>query len=340
MRTEARIIAGIDGSQGAHVALAWAADEARRRCVGLTVVQVGEPPGSAALSPATRAAVAADLERYGHRLLSAAVDTVSVRRPSVDVLATYRTGRAADVLIELSGDAALVVLGRHGTNENTDAVLGAVSHKVAAYGRCPVVVVPASSGRRAGNRPPSVIVGVGRSDEAMAALDAGFQHAQRAHAKLIAIRAWGELDWAQYGGTYTPQAAEHWRQASQHILDGCVGRLHPQYPAVTVETRLVRGRVTDALLDAATGTDLLVIGGPATYGGWASRVGCIGMQLLAQAPCPVELVSWPLVDSAGMSPDERTEHLLRDPARYFEQARERARAEVARDIAAIAYGSR
>ena len=297
MRTEAGVVVGVDGSPGGDVAVAWAADEARRRCVGLHIVQVGDESIGDGLSPTTLAAVAADLERHGNRLLSLAANAVATRQPTVGVTATYRRGRAADVLIEVSDSTTLLVLGRHGTGENSDAIPGAVSHKVAAYGRCPVVVVPLSFGQVADTHPAAVIVGVGRSDEAMSALDAGFQHAQRTHAKLVGIRVWGEVDWAHYSGTYTPQTAERWRQASEHILDDCVGRLRHQYPSVAVETRLVRGRVSDVLLDAASDADLLLIGGPSSYGVRTSRLGWIGTQLFAQAPGPVEIVSWPLIGS-------------------------------------------
>ncbi|HEY7050427.1 MAG TPA: universal stress protein [Jatrophihabitantaceae bacterium] len=298
MMTEAGIVVGVDGSAGGEAALTWAAEEARRRCVGLRVVYVGDEPAQDGLSPRTLTAVAADLERHGHELLCSGASAVAARQPTVSVTPTYRRGRAADVLIELSDSTTLIVLGRHGTGDNAAAIVGAVSHKVAAYGRCPVVVVPASFGQVAATHPAAVIVGVGRSDEAMSALDAGFQHAQRAHAKVVAVRAWGELDWAHYSGTYTPETAERWRQASEHILDECVSRLWHQYPSVPVETRLVRGRATDALLDAASEADLLLIGGPSSYGVRTSRLGWIGMQLVAQAPCPVEVVSWPLIRSA------------------------------------------
>lgn len=295
MRTEEGIVVGVDGSAGGEAALTWAADEARRRCVGLRIVHVSDEPNLAGLTATTLAAVVADLERHGGRLLRSAADTVAARQPTVNVSPTYRRGRAADVLIELSDSTTLVVIGRHGTGDNSAAIVGAVSHKVAAYGRCPVTVVPASFAQTAATHAGAVIVGVGRSDEAMSALDAGFQHAQRAHAKVIAVRAWGELDWAHYSGTYTPETAERWRQASGHVLDECVGRLRGQYPSVDVEARLIRGRVTDALLDAASEADLLLIGGPSSCGVRSSRLGWLGMQLVAQAPCPVEIVSWPLI---------------------------------------------
>lgn len=295
MRTEAGIVVGVDGSPGGAAALKWAADEARRRCVGLCIVHVSDEPTRDALSPTTLTAVAADLERHGSKVLCSAANAVAAWQPTVTVTAAYRRGRAADVLIELSESTTLVVIGRHGTGDISAAVVGAVSHKVAAYGRCPVTVVPASLSQDAATQASAVIVGVGRSDEAMSALDAGFQHAQRAHAKVIPVRAWGELDWAHYSGTYTPETAERWRQASAHVLDECVCRLRDQYPSVDVETRLIRGRVTDALLDAASDADLLLIGGPSSCGVRSSRLGWLGMQLVAQASSPVEIVSWPLI---------------------------------------------
>jgi nucleotide-binding universal stress UspA family protein len=54
-------------------------------------------------------------------------------------------GRAAPVLIEESGMAALVVIGHRGHRRWGRVALGSVAQQVAHHSRCPVVIVPIPS---------------------------------------------------------------------------------------------------------------------------------------------------------------------------------------------------
>ena len=183
------IVVGIDGSSGADAALAWAADEAARRDTRLLVTHVGDEPNVLALSAATADAVRADLACHAARLLTTAACVVEARQPGIEVQTADLWGNAVEGLIELSDDADLVVVGRRGVHRGIDALLGGVSHRVAAYGRCPVAVVPHPAPSADGGR-PTIAVGVGRSAAGMEALEDAFQHAERLGGRLLAVRAW------------------------------------------------------------------------------------------------------------------------------------------------------
>ena len=99
--------------------------------------------------------------------------------------------------------------------------------------------------------------------------------------------------------TYTPQSAERWRLASQHLLDHCVRSVASRYRSVPVDARLVRGRTVAALLDAAREAQVLFIGGRHTDRRM-SRLGWTASVLLARAPCVVEVVAGP---SAALESD-------------------------------------
>lgn len=302
------IVVGVDGSRGSDAALAWAAEEARRRGGDLLIAHVGDLPDSSGLSVATAQAVAADLGRHARGLLGRAVRAVASRQPMVAVDATHRTGGAARVLVELSRDAELLVVGRSGMTDGFDALLGAVSHGVAAYARCSVTVVPQSVKPTPAGHEPTVVVGVSRSDAAMDALEAAFRHAQRCGARVLAVHAWGKLDWAQSMSTYTPDSVERWRLASQHLLDQCVHQLAKRYPQVQVDARLVRDTFTAALTDAARDADLLLIGGRQGGDQRMSRLGGTATSLIAQSPCAVEVVGSPTTppvhgEPAGRCPE-------------------------------------
>jgi nucleotide-binding universal stress UspA family protein len=61
--------------------------------------------------------------------------------PSLAGEALAVQGQPADVLLELSGDAALVVVGRRGLGGFRTLLLGSVSQQVVQHATCPVVVV-------------------------------------------------------------------------------------------------------------------------------------------------------------------------------------------------------
>jgi nucleotide-binding universal stress UspA family protein len=247
----------------------------------------------------TARALGNERAEHADELLAAARALVGERRPELAAYAEqYPTG-PADALIRLSEVADLIVVGR-GRGTRADPLLGSVAQRVAAFARCPVVVLPTDPPTRAAAGPPVVAVGVTRAGGGAAALDAAFGHAQRVGGQVLAVRAWGELDWAGSVSMYTVDAAERWRLASQHLLDEAVTRAGRKYPAVPVETRLVRGLVTDALLEAAADADLLLLGGHDT-GDWRiSQLSSTSSHLLARASCPVEIVGWPQAESSDV----------------------------------------
>ena len=136
------VVVGVDGSPHSHKALAWAAAEAVDHRADLVVVNVAEhtmppPTGSASVSerfgpdPAQR--TAEDLLREIKEVLG--------EDPPVPVQPRIKQGVAAKVLIELSSDADLLVVGTRGHGGFRGLVLGSVSQHVSAYAQCPVTVV-------------------------------------------------------------------------------------------------------------------------------------------------------------------------------------------------------
>jgi nucleotide-binding universal stress UspA family protein len=174
------IVVGIDASADSKAALAWAAEEARLRRAVLRVVHAYHHQEFAAPEyvPTEHglpgAAVNQELEPFGQDRTIRRDETVTVSARTrfeeaalgqaeqlVDTVvhelgealsgvevdrAVIRNRHPAEALIELSGDADLVVVGSRGRGGFSELLLGSVSHAVVLHAVCPVVVVPQRRG--------------------------------------------------------------------------------------------------------------------------------------------------------------------------------------------------
>lgn len=125
------IVVGVDGSAGAHAATAFALEEARLRGARLRLVAAWHVPvavyGSGfappvvlgdGLSEAADSAVRETLERLG-------------KHDEVEVETEVRRGQPAEVLVEQSADAELLVVGSRGLGGFRGLLLGSVSQQCA-----------------------------------------------------------------------------------------------------------------------------------------------------------------------------------------------------------------
>ena len=142
MSSRKTVVVGIDGSANSHKALTWAATEAADHGAELIVVNVWEhtllpPAGTPSVSeryaPFPSERTTEDLVNEVKEVLGA--------EPPVLVQPHVRQGNPAQVLIEQSADADLLVVGTRGHGGFRGLVLGSVSQHVAGYAKCPVVVV-------------------------------------------------------------------------------------------------------------------------------------------------------------------------------------------------------
>jgi nucleotide-binding universal stress UspA family protein len=139
-----RIVVGVDGSEGSKLALRWATRIGRYEDAGIDAVIAWTypvPPG------ATAVPIAFDREPEVEKTLAAVVDEVfGANRPS-DLRMDCVQGDPAQVLIDRSDDALVVVVGSRGYGGFYGLLLGSVSGKVAEHAHCPVLVVhPSGSG--------------------------------------------------------------------------------------------------------------------------------------------------------------------------------------------------
>ena len=251
--------------------LALAADLAERRHAHLRLVQAvrGTPPGDE------------DVRRL--------VDQVSAEHPDLHVCVHRVPGDPADLLVEFSGAAELLVVGLRGAGGLADLVVGSTTSAVAARAGCPVLAVPSALPGDPHRR--GVVVGVDGRDSSERVVAEAFALAADTGQHLVAVHAW--VDPATLGhGTPVPLVHDRLLVAGEEsrLLSEVVGGWSSKFPDVAVELRTVRERPSVALLSAATDARFLVVGRRAHPRLRALVLGSVSQGALHHAPCPVVVV--------------------------------------------------
>jgi len=134
------VAVGVDGSEGAAKALAFAAEEARLRGATLRVVQAWSVPPVTTLTYVP-AELFDDARLEAERELDQQVTAALGFEPHVVVDKRLVEGPPAQALLEQSGDVVLLVVGSRGRGGFGGLVLGSVSTQVVHHATCPVTVV-------------------------------------------------------------------------------------------------------------------------------------------------------------------------------------------------------
>lgn len=136
-----RIVVGVDGSEGADLALDWAVGEARRTGGEIDIV------ASSVLTGTSDYVVTVDVAvpDAARQVVEGALARVAGEAPEVVVRGGTRGDPPAVALVDASREAGLLVLGSRGLGAFRGLLLGSVSHYLAMHTHCPMVVA-----RRAG----------------------------------------------------------------------------------------------------------------------------------------------------------------------------------------------
>ena len=138
------IIVGIDGSGHSQRALRRAMKEAAVHQEPLTVITVHQAIVGYAGGPVTYPVDQPETERAREAAQAEtdkALSELDGPRPS-SVTVTAVHGFPAEVLVDASKDADMVVLGDQGTTRFGHGLLGSVASKVAHHAACPVLIIP------------------------------------------------------------------------------------------------------------------------------------------------------------------------------------------------------
>lgn len=278
MRT---IVVGLDESEEARRALAWAATAARAvhgELVVLTAVPdvLGVVPAAGTVVAWPEVAAVAT-ERQKAALQAAGLD-------DLDVVTRVESGHPAGKLVGLSRHADLVVMGGHGRGPIAGRLTGSVSHHVATHAACPLVVVHGEVGpvRR-------IVVGVDGSAGSMDALRWSLDLARDHGARVTAVWAVDRpavLDLLA-APMEVPPSPGLLRDVAEEGLERA---LRAVGAGPEVDRVIEEGRPDRVLLDVAADADLVVVGRRGLGGFVGMLLGSVGHRVLHHAPCPVAII--------------------------------------------------
>ena len=141
--TGSRIVAGVDGSPSSVCALRWAISQAELTGAAVEAVLAWHypvPTGGYGWAP-TGMATSFDFKENAEKVLAEAISTACGPGDSVPVHARAVEGNPAQVLLDASDGADLLVVGSRGHGGFTEALLGSVGQHCVHHARCPVVVI-------------------------------------------------------------------------------------------------------------------------------------------------------------------------------------------------------
>jgi len=143
-----RIVVGVDGSQAAREALAWAVRQAELTGASIDAVIAWHNPVVIGGMPYGPLAVLeeSDFGRFAAITLDNSIRAVVGADSAVSLRPVIQEGNAAQVLVDAADGADLLVVGSRGHGGFAEALLGSISQHCVHHARCPVVII---RGRRA-----------------------------------------------------------------------------------------------------------------------------------------------------------------------------------------------
>ena len=191
------IAVGVDGSPPSKVAVDWAAREASLRGLPLTLVHV-IPSSLTRMWP--QVPTPPELQEWhelnGHEILRQArqvAEDATKSRNGIDVSSHIVTGNASATLIDLSKEAAMIVVGCRGLGAIGRRLMGSVSWGVVHHAHCPVAVIHDEDPLMPTPAVAPVVVGIDGSPASEAATALAFEEASRRGVELVAVHAWSDL---------------------------------------------------------------------------------------------------------------------------------------------------
>ena len=282
------VLVGVDGSPESLAAVDWAVARAERQGWRVHILCAYSLPSftTASLDGGYAALDDSAIRSGAQAVIDEAVERV--KKAGVTVTSSLETGDPAGVLVDLSEEAALAVVGTRGGGGFADRLLGTVSSALPAHSHCPAVVVPRHNEGADYTPVRRIVVGVDGSSSARRALKWAVTEAEAWGAELTAIAA---VPMASGAGAlaWLPAAVDR-EQVLADVrsgLDRAINEALEGHEGVTVRRHALDGNPAELLAEFSTAVDLIVVGSRGRGGFSGLLLGSTSQAVLSHASCPV-----------------------------------------------------
>ena len=293
MAKEDIVVVAVDGSEASKNAVRWAANTAMKRGIPLRIASSYTVPQflyAEGMVPPKE--LFDDLQAETLEKIEAARAVAHEVAPDIKIGHTIAEGSPIDMLLEMSHDVTMVVMGSRGMGGLSGMVMGSVSASVVSHASCPVVVVREDNQVTESTKYGPVVVGVDGSEVSQKATHYAFAEAAARGAELIAVHTWMDMQ-VQASLAGLSAAQTEWAEVEKEqgaLLTERLAEFQAEYPDVPVKKVIARDRPVRALADAAAGAQLLVVGSHGRGGFKGMLLGSTSRALLQNAPCPMMVV--------------------------------------------------
>lgn len=286
------VVVGVDGSQGSHTAVGWAAQEAGRRHLPLRVVHATVPTHLPAMRT-TAVAATTEWKQQAQKIAADGVAAAHRMDPTLTVELKVRLNETpAQALSDEADSAELLVLGARGSGF-AKLRLGSTVVQLVKLTSGPVVVVRQPDAEvKPGPAAGQIVVGVDGSDASRRAARFGFSEAALRGTGLTVVHAWTTPPHPALR-TFEPPGGVDWsflESQAATTLSRSIATARQHFPDIDVAERLINDQPGDALMDASRGAELLVVGSRGLGGLTGMFLGSVSHGAVHRAHCSVAVV--------------------------------------------------
>ncbi|MEU3215164.1 universal stress protein [Streptomyces sp. NPDC006971] len=284
------VTVGLDGSPESLAAARWAADEAERRRLTLRLLHawpllVPEP---------TRVPAEMDQNYWARRIVHHTKAEIQAHHPGLAVVGSLVADDAESALLRAASESEMVVLGSRGLAPVESYFLGDISLSVVSRAERPVVLVRAGTDQD-GPGPrrvvmSGVVVAVDPHGPCDDLLEFAFASAAARRLPLRAVHGRSlPVD------AYVPWGVDHdvtdtLARDARKLLGQSLRPWRDRFPTVEVVDSAVLASPAKAVVRAAEGADLLVVGRHRHHRPSAPHLGPVTQAAIHHARCPVAVV--------------------------------------------------
>ncbi|MGW1106427.1 universal stress protein [Streptomyces sp. NPDC002540] len=284
------VTVGLDGSPESLSAARWGADEAERRNLTLRLLHAWP----LLVPESTRVPAEMDQNYWARRIVHNTRAEIQAHHPGLPVIGSLVADDAEHALLRAASESEMIVLGSRGLVPVESFFLGDISMPVVAHAERPVVLVRAGTGEDGPHPTRTAAGGVvvalkldGPCDDLLAF---AFETAAVRHLPLEVVhgRSLPVAAYVPWGVNH--DMADGIVQDAQKLLSQTLRPWCGRFPQVEVTDSTPLVSPAKAVVRAAEGADLLVVGRRQHHRAPAPHLGPVAQAAVHHARCPVAVV--------------------------------------------------